>query len=715
MSTRRRLLPWLPVLAAVLLTTWWGVDTFVLSEGLPGGGEEGAGLIERVTRSEAEDAEGERKAPVADTTGRPPVRLQGADSRSDADADATLEVEAAARLAAGGGTTVPPEDEEIVTSGDLRPGTTRGRRGDDVLVGNTGSTPDDDEVWVRPGFAWIGTPQKQVEGLLGTRVENVPLGIRYEAPRHSVEMEGYWIERTEVTNRRYHRFLLEAAGVDFTTPFGEARTPVEIVIALVGPRAPLGWNVEATARQLVEANLAAVHAAVPELVVHDPATRDLDPEATWEGIRDAELPSGLRMRFYDRAPPAHWPDERFTAGRADHPARGLSLEDATAFALWAGRHVPSELEWEYAARGTRGLDFPWGDGARRFEDLVNGGRVLDHDEVPDTVTVRSFLDGASWVGALNLLGNVAEWTSSRLAPYPESRLAALDGVVYRGGSAADEEWLVVRPAFRGWVPLSEEDTGPPAWNRTRPWVGVRLARYEEPVRSCTVAMHTRYRATGVLPEDALEPRVFAGAQGDLDRRAFGRRQDPTVRPGVKSVVVQPLRYAVLPAASSSGHHVPRAVTDDQRLEQLSGEYFVAFGLLHVDLQILDAYAVELRQGRKPRLRRRACPPGTWLVGLHQGYLALVDPAGSTLYYLSRSPVGRATVGIHRRTPRRDGSPHLAASLTSPRQPPKVEAALELPLGNEAFPELVVRVRFDLRFEIDVLRVIRDWEAGALEK
>lgn len=39
MSTRRRLLPWLPVLAAVLLTTWWGVDTFVLSEGLPGGGK----------------------------------------------------------------------------------------------------------------------------------------------------------------------------------------------------------------------------------------------------------------------------------------------------------------------------------------------------------------------------------------------------------------------------------------------------------------------------------------------------------------------------------------------------------------------------------------------------------------------------------------------------------------------------------------------------
>ena len=710
-TTARHSLPWLLVLAAALLAAGWGVDAFVRSAELPGGGGEAADPIERPA-GRGEGAEGAARVPDADTPRAAPVRLQGSSRGTDSTRAAALE--AAARRVSGGETAAPAADEEIVSSGDLQPGTTRGAHGEDVILGNTYSLAEGDETWVEPGYAWIGTPREQIEGLLGTRVENVPLGIRYEAPRHAVLMEGYWFERTEVSNGRYLRFLQEAAGIEFQTPVGKARTPVEIVTALVGPRAPLDWDVAATARQLVEANQAAVYAAAPGLVVLDPATRSVDAEATWEGLRDAPLPSGLRLRFYDRAPPAHWPDDRFAAGRVDHPVRGVSLEDATACALWAGRHVPGEVEWEYAARGTRGLDFPWGDRARRFEDLVNGGRAPKTGAAPDTVPVRSYPAGASWVGALNLLGNVAEWTSSRLVPYPESGLSALDGVVYRGGSAFDAEPLVVRPAFRGWVPLDEGDTTPPAWNRPRPDVGIRLARYEEPVRSATIAMHARYRATGLLPEDALETRVFAGAQGVLDRRAFGDRQDPTVRPGVKAVVVQPLRYVLVPAPPRGDPRVPAAVTDDRRLQALSEAGFLAFGLLHTDLQLLDVYAVELRGRRKPRIRRGVCPPGTWLIGLSDGYLALADPAGSPhFFHLSRARVGRATVGVHRPTPRRDGEPHLAASLTSPKQGPKVEVRLELPLGNPAQPELVVRVSFDVRVELDVLQTVRDWEVGAL--
>ena len=695
-----------------MFAAWWGVDAFVRSAELPGGSGEVADPIDR-PGGPGEAAEGTGREPETDSRPATPVRLQGSGGATGATRAAALE--AAARRVRAGEATAPASADEPLPAGDLQPGTTGGPPGDDVIVGNTYSLAEGDEAWVEPGYAWIGTPQQQIEGLLGTRVENVPLGIRYEAPRHAVLVEGYWFELTEVSNGRYLRFLQEAAGIEFTTPVGKARTPVEIVTALVGPRAPDGWVVDVTARQLVEANQAAVYASAPGLVVRDPATRNVDPEATWEGLRDAPLPSGLRLRFYDRAPPAHWPDDRFAAGRVDHPVRGVSLEDATACALWAGRHVPSEVEWEYAARGTRGLDFPWGDRARRFEDLVNGGRAAKAGASPDTVPVRSYPAGASWVGALNMLGNVAEWTSSRLLPYPESGLAALEGAVYRGGSAFDEEPLVVRPAFRGWVPLDEGDVTPPAWNRPRPGVGIRLARYEEPVRSATIAMHTRYRATGLLPEDALETEVFAGAQGVLDRRAFGDRQDPTVRPGVKTVVVQPLRYVLVPATPADPR-VPAAVTDERWLQALSESGFLAFGLLHTDLQLLDVYAVELRGRRGPRIRPSVCPPGTWLIGLQDGHLALADPAGSAVFfYLSRARAGRAAVGVHRLPLRRDGEPQLAASLTSPKQGPRIDVRLELPLGNPAQPELVVRVSFDVRVEFDVLQTIRDWEVGAIER
>ena len=128
------------------------------------------------------------------------------------------------------------------------------------------------------------------------------------------------------------------------------------------------------------------------------------------------------------------------------PREFVNWADAVAHCASRGARLPAEAEWEYAARGPDGLVFPWGD---RFKgSLLNScdrscewnltGAGVD-DGYPDTAPVGSYPGGASWVGALDLSGNVWEWTSSIYRPYPADG-RAVDGSadgdrrVLRGGS-----------------------------------------------------------------------------------------------------------------------------------------------------------------------------------------------------------------------------------------------------------------------------------------
>jgi formylglycine-generating enzyme required for sulfatase activity len=95
----------------------------------------------------------------------------------------------------------------------------------------------------------------------------------------------------------------------------------------------------------------------------------------------------------------HW-QSGFPEELADHPVVWVSLEDARAYAAWAGKRLPGEVEWQRAAQGDDGRSWPWGE---RFDaNLCNSDR-------PGTTRVDAFAQNASPYGVRDLVGNVWEW------------------------------------------------------------------------------------------------------------------------------------------------------------------------------------------------------------------------------------------------------------------------------------------------------------------
>jgi formylglycine-generating enzyme required for sulfatase activity len=111
------------------------------------------------------------------------------------------------------------------------------------------------------------------------------------------------------------------------------------------------------------------------------------------------------------AAPAGWQAGRPAAGEEQLPITNICWSDAMRYAIWAGKRLPTESEWERAARGTNGRKFPWGNVDREEFRNKGSGKLRPVGSLPG---------GASPVGCLDMSGNAWEWTSDWFHPYPNS-------------------------------------------------------------------------------------------------------------------------------------------------------------------------------------------------------------------------------------------------------------------------------------------------------
>lgn len=169
------------------------------------------------------------------------------------------------------------------------------------------------------------------------------------------------------------------------------------------------------------------------------ATRHRPPDvdrATWRSY-------GL-IHPYSRTRRFAWIQDHPPRGRKEHPVVLVSQADALAYAAWLSRRtgatwrLPTELEWEKAARGADGSYFPWGN-------EFDSSRLNSHDAGPfDTAPVGSYPDGTSAFGLRDAAGQVYEWTATPDGP---------GRAIVKGGSWDDKGCGICRPAARHGRPV----------------------------------------------------------------------------------------------------------------------------------------------------------------------------------------------------------------------------------------------------------------------